>query len=63
MEHGNRLVLVTIIVSLWERRDFLSAAVLEIFSDDLSPIGDAVSCTHSFSGKRIYRAVGAAGDF
>jgi hypothetical protein len=54
---------VTIKVSLSEGRNFLSAAVLEIFFDGLYPIGEAFNCRHSFSGKRIYRSVGAAGAF
>jgi hypothetical protein len=54
---------VTIVVSLSGRRKFPSAAVLEIFSDSLYPIGEAFHYRRSFSGKRICRSVGAAGAF
>jgi hypothetical protein len=54
---------VTIGVPLSRRRNFPSAAVLEIFSDSLYPIGEAFNFRRSFSGKRICRSVGAAGAF
>jgi hypothetical protein len=54
---------VTIGVALSRRRNFPSAAVLEIFSDSLYPIGEAFNFRRSFSGKRICRSVGAAGAF
>jgi hypothetical protein len=37
--------------------------MLEIFSGGLYPIGEAFNYRRSFSGKRIYRSVGAAGAF
>jgi hypothetical protein len=44
---------VTIVVSLSGRRKFPSAAVLEIFSDSLYPIGEAFHYRRSFLGREF----------